>query len=150
MPLSIPHKTNLDLILLLLECFINTHEKILRTAGGKITCQRCQSASKRTKSQCGRPASKGKFVCNFHGGKSTGPKTEAGKERSRIAHIKNSNFTQESSQLRNCALLELAHIENIIHTLKMTSASRSKGPRPKGYKKLNFQSSLSCVMGTSN
>ena len=71
-------------------------EKLLITAGGKISCQRCQALSKRTKQQCGRPALKGKQVCDFHGGKSTGPRTAEGKERSRQAHIKSGLYTKES------------------------------------------------------
>jgi hypothetical protein len=52
----------------------------LITAGGKIRCLRCNALSKRTKLQCGGPAMKGKLVCRFHGGLSTGPKTELGRQ----------------------------------------------------------------------
>ena len=40
---------------------------VLNTAGGKITCPRCQAMSKRTGEQCGAPAERGKRVCRFHG-----------------------------------------------------------------------------------
>jgi hypothetical protein len=49
-------------------------------ASGRIRCTRCQATSKRTKLQCGGPAMKGKLVCRFHGGLSTGPKTELGRQ----------------------------------------------------------------------
>ena len=49
-------------------------------ASGWIRCTRCQATSKRTKLQCGGPAMKGKLVCRFHGGLSTGPKTELGRQ----------------------------------------------------------------------
>lgn len=111
-------------------------EKILSSAGGRIKCPRCQATSKRTKLQCGRPALKGKSVCDFHGGKSTGPKTEEGKERSRQAHIKSGEFTQESRLRHNCALLNLAYIEDMMHMLGMTSADRTRGPKPTGYQRL--------------
>ena len=52
----------------------------LTTAGGKIRCLRCNALSKRTKLQCGGPAVKGKSKCRFHGGLSTGPKTELGRQ----------------------------------------------------------------------
>jgi len=52
----------------------------LITAGGKIRCLRCNALSKRTKLQCGGPAMQGKLVCRFHGGLSTGPKTELGRQ----------------------------------------------------------------------
>jgi hypothetical protein len=55
--------------------------KLTLTAGGKILCFRCQATSKRTHVQCGAPATKGKQMCRFHGGKSTGPRTKVGKER---------------------------------------------------------------------
>jgi hypothetical protein len=60
-------------------------ELSLLTAGGKISCLRCTAKSTRTKLQCGRPALKASKTqkCQFHGGNSTGPKTEQG--RSRIA-----------------------------------------------------------------
>ena len=37
--------------------------------------------SKRTRVQCGGPAVRGKTKCRFHGGRSTGPVTEQGKQR---------------------------------------------------------------------
>jgi hypothetical protein len=56
-------------------------ELYIRTAGGRITCQRCRAMSRREKRQCLAPAIKGKLVCRIHGGKSTGPKTDAGRKR---------------------------------------------------------------------
>jgi hypothetical protein len=50
---------------------------LLITAGGRIRCTQCTAQSKRTKVQCRAPATKGKKVCKFHGGSSTGPKTPA-------------------------------------------------------------------------
>ena len=61
-------------------------EQWLITAGGKIRCQRCQAMSKRSRLQCGSPAVAGKHVCVIHGGRSTGPLTEAG--RAKCAQIK--------------------------------------------------------------
>ncbi|MDA0630613.1 MAG: HGGxSTG domain-containing protein, partial [Proteobacteria bacterium] len=37
--------------------------------------------SKRTRKQCGAPAMRGKRVCRFHGGLSTGPKSAEGRAR---------------------------------------------------------------------
>ena len=56
-------------------------EKTIITCGGRIKAPRCQAKSKRTKIQCGLAAARGKRVCRFHGGKSTGPRTAAGKKR---------------------------------------------------------------------
>jgi hypothetical protein len=56
-------------------------ETTLITCGGYIKTARCQALSKRTKQQCGAPASRGKRVCRFHGGKSTGPTSIEGRKR---------------------------------------------------------------------
>ena len=121
---------------------MTTPDKTLKTAGGKISCPRCQATSKRTKLQCGRPAMKGKRVCNFHGGKSTGPKTDEGKERSRQAHISSGKYTQEARLRHNRALLNLAYIEDMMHMLEMTSADRTRGPKPAGYIRLTSLTEL--------
>ena len=54
---------------------------VMTTAGGRIACRQCQAKSKRTRLQCKAPAVKGKNVCRTHGGLSTGPKTEQGRQR---------------------------------------------------------------------
>ena len=108
----------------------------LVTAGGKIACARCAAKSKRTGSQCGKPALKGKAVCQFHGGRSTGPKTEAGKARQRASVITSGNYTKESIEDRSRSALRLAGLEDAMYVLKMTDAPRTRGPKPKGYKPL--------------
>jgi hypothetical protein len=45
------------------------------------TVPRCQALSRRTKLQCGAASVKGKRVCKWHGGLSTGPKTAHGWQR---------------------------------------------------------------------
>lgn len=129
--------------------YMNYIDKILLTANGKIACSRCQATSKRTKLQCGRPASKGKSVCNFHGGKSSGAKTEEGKERSRQAHIKSGEYTQESRLRHNRALLNLAYMEDLMHRLGMTNADRTRGPKPSGYRRLSSLTELVVAVGES-
>jgi hypothetical protein len=108
----------------------------LYTAGGKITCARCAAKSKRTGNQCGKPALKGKAVCQLHGGLSTGPKTEAGKARQRASVITSGNYTKESIEHRTRSALRLAGLEDAMYVLKMTDAPRTRGPKPKGYKPL--------------
>ena len=75
---------------------IQNPQKFLITAGGKIQCQRCKAQSSRTKLQCTKPALKGKTVCQFHGGLSTGPRTQEGKARIRAAHWKHGEETQKA------------------------------------------------------
>ena len=60
-------------------------ERHIWLAGGRIHAFRCQALSKRSKRQCKKAASKGKRVCMFHGGKSTGPVTYSGKQRCALA-----------------------------------------------------------------
>ena len=67
---------------------------LLVTGGGRITCRRCTAMSKRTHMQCGAPAISGKAVCRFHGGRSTGPRTSAGKARIAKAHLKHGDTTR--------------------------------------------------------
>lgn len=59
---------------------------------------RCTAHSKRTGQRCRQPAMKKKEVCRFHGGKSTGPRTVAGRQRiraSKIIHGRYSKITAE-------------------------------------------------------
>lgn len=60
-----------------------TLKTTLETAGGRIRCLRCLAQSKRTKTQCKAPASKYSRTqkCKWHGGVSTGPRTQEGRIR---------------------------------------------------------------------
>jgi hypothetical protein len=71
----------------------------LVTAGGRIVCVRCHAKSKRTQLQCGAPAMRGKSVCKTHGGRSTGPRTEAGKAKVAAAHWKHGHETRAKREL---------------------------------------------------
>ena len=117
---------------------ITNPQFFLSTAGGRIRCARCTAQSSRTKLQCGRPALKTSKTqkCQFHGGRSTGPKTEAGKARQRASVITSGNYTKESVEERSRSALRLAGLEDAMYVLKMTDAPRTRGPKPKGYKPL--------------
>jgi hypothetical protein len=76
----------------------------LVTAGGRIRCARCQALSKRTKLQCQAPAMKGKAVCRFHGGKSTGPRTAEGRARcaqAKLIHGRETKAKREQARELN-------------------------------------------------
>jgi hypothetical protein len=111
-------------------------QSILLTAGGKITCLQCQAKSKRTKLQCGKPALKGKSVCQFHGGLSTGPKTEVGKARHKAAVTKSGAYTKENIEARASSMRMLYGLEDAMYLLKMTEASRTRGRKPLGHMSL--------------
>jgi hypothetical protein len=111
-------------------------EKYLVTAGGKIKCIRCKAYLKKHQRQCLHPALKNKSCCKWHGGMSSGPKTKEGIERIRQAHLTTGNETLAAKQSRSEQNLKLALLEDLLFALKMSSASRTRGPKPKFYKKL--------------
>jgi hypothetical protein len=105
----------------------------LTTAGGRITCPRCQARSKRTKNQCGKPALKGKRVCQFHGGRSTGAKTKEG--RLRIAHSKtqHGNETRQIRAERSAISAKLLAMEEILFLINAATGPRTRGRKPENY-----------------
>ena len=105
----------------------------LVTGGGKITCKRCTAKSKRSGEQCKKPALRGKAVCEFHGGRSTGPKTEVGKARQRAAVLKTGNYTKEAMEDRARSVRVLAGLEDALYVLRMTTMPRTRGRKPLGY-----------------
>ena len=82
--------------------------------GGRIRARRCQALSKRSKRQCMGPAVKGKHVCMFHGGKSTGPVTEQGRKRCAEAKTINGWETREKRRLRAAKLRELSELKRLM------------------------------------
>jgi len=110
-------------------------EPFLTTAGGRIECLRCTAMSKRTRLQCAKPALKTSKTqkCQFHGGRSTGPKTEAGKARISAAQLTHGRETQQIRAERSKAALVLSQLEDAMHVLNMTTAPRTRGRKPNGY-----------------
>lgn len=113
--------------------------KLLSTAGGKIACLRCQAMSKRTRFQCGRPALKISKTqkCQFHGGASTGPRTEDGRRRIGDAHLVTGNYTKDAILESSHTLLVLRLLEDLMHVLKMTDVAKTRGPKPLNYRRIN-------------
>ena len=113
-------------------------EKYLSTAGGRITCLRCTAKSVRSGSQCLKPALKSSRTtkCAHHGGRNKGPITEAGKARSAASHVKTGEFTKQAIRERSQKLAEMMQLEDAMHVLKMTTATRTRGRKPNGYKPL--------------
>ena len=105
-------------------------EQTFQTLGGRITCQQCQAMSKRTKQQCRAPAMKGKRVCKTHGGKSTGPKTPAGRQRCADARTTHGNETRQARIERSLATARLAVLEAVGHQMGFMSGTRTRGPKP--------------------
>ena len=108
-------------------------EPYIVLAGGKIRCRRCQALSRRSKEQCKRPALRGKNVCNFHGGKSTGPRTEEGKARIAQAHTIHGNETKAKREERSRSDAYMRNLEDLLYVFGMTKAPRWRGRKPSGY-----------------
>ena len=109
--------------------------KYLITAGGKIVCLRCTAISNRSKLQCAKPARIASRTqkCQFHGGRDSGPKTAQGRARIGPAHRVHGEETNERRAERSQASLWLAQLEDAMHVLGMTTASRTRGRKPSGY-----------------
>ena len=105
-------------------------EQTLKTLGGRVICQRCQAKSKRTKLQCAAPALKGKRVCKTHGGRSTGPKTEAGRQRCAEAKTIHGRETREARTERSLASARLAVLEEVGFALGFMVGGKTRGPKP--------------------
>src|SRR5215813_3485846 len=77
---------------------------------------RCGARSKRTGKPC-RGAAMPNGRCKFHGGKSTGPRTPEGLERSRRANWKHGHFSREAKAERSrlrAAILAVRHLCDLI------------------------------------
>ena len=94
--------------------------------------------SKRTREQCRKPALKISRTrkCQFHGGKSTGPKSAEGKARIAAAHLLHGDETNKRRLERSQSSLRLAQLEDVMHALGMTTAVRTTGRKPLGYREI--------------
>ena len=107
----------------------------LLIAGGRIVCRRCTAMSKRSGEQCKKPALKASQTqkCDFHGGRSTGAKTEAGRARIAAAHTVHGRETREQRAERSAASARISRLEDAMHVLKMTTAPRARGRKAASY-----------------
>lgn len=102
-----------------------------RTAGGRILCIQCQAKAKSTKQQCRRPATRGKSVCRLHGGASTGPKTQQGRQRCAQARLVHGQETIAMRNARSRGSARLAVLEAMGFALGMMTGTRTRGPKPR-------------------
>ena len=131
---------------------ITNPQFFLSTAGGRICCARCTAQSSRTKLQCGRPALKTSKTqkCQFHGGGQTsGKQTEEGRSRIAAAHYKHGQASKAARAEYSKASATLNQLEDAMHLLKMTTATRTRGRKPNGYKPvLSTQDLIQMVLDT--
>jgi len=108
-------------------------EPFIVLAGGRIRCRRCQALSRRSQEQCKKPALSGKRVCDFHGGRSTGPRTEEGKARVAQAHTTHGKETKARREERSAGSAYLMELEDVAWALDMMTGTRTRGRKPKNY-----------------
>ena len=113
----------------------SSHTETYIGGAGKIRCPRCTARSKRSGLQCGRPANKTskKQKCQFHGGRSTGPRTAEGKSRVIAAHLKHGRETLHAKAARSKQSALLLQLEGAAHVLRMVRGARTRGRKPVGY-----------------
>jgi len=87
--------------------------------------------SKRTKQQCRAPALKGKLVCKTHGGRSTGPKTEAGRQRCADAKTVHGRETRSARRARSEKIADLQMLEQTGRELGFIVGPKTRGPKCK-------------------
>ena len=75
-------------------------EKHITLFGRDTSAPRCQAQSKRSKQQCRKAAITGKKVCRMHGGASTCPRTELGRNRCAAAKTMHGWETRELRKKR--------------------------------------------------
>ena len=120
---------------------IKTPELMLITAGGRIKCRRCTAKSSHTKEQCKRPASKVSKTskCSRHGGLSTGPKTQAGKDRIRAAHWRHGEETLEAKAERSEKSVMFRYLTDLgNHIGLFYKKLKARGRPPSGYVQLDL------------
>jgi len=110
-------------------------ERYQSIAGGKIRCLRCTAKSNRTGDQCSRPALKSSKTqkCQYHGGRSTGPKTAGGNARIAAAHTVHGQETNAARAERSAGSARLSRIEDAMYLLEITTAPRTRGRKARGY-----------------
>ena len=72
----------------------------------------------------------GKNVCRFHGGKSTGPTSEAGRQRCAQARLVHGRETSSLRMDRSIASAKLALLESVGFEFGIMVGLKSRGPKP--------------------
>jgi len=104
------------------------------TLGGRVLCTQCKAMSKRTRVRCRAPAIKGKTKCRFHGGRSTGARTEEGRAKIAAAHTVHGRDTRQKRADTSAKLAELRELEELGFKVGLFAEGtpRTRGRKPKG------------------
>ena len=111
------------------------------TIGGRVVCTRCTALSRRTGIQCRAVAIKGKTKCRHHGGLSTGPRTEAGRQRCAEGKRVHGRETREVRKARSQALAHLADLEALGRAVGLIRGQKTRGRKPDGNRQTELNES---------
>lgn len=102
-----------------------------RMSFGNVPCLRCNAKSKRTGERCKAPSVRGKSKCRTHGGRSSGPKTEAGRARCALAKQTHGQDSRKMRAERSIKIAELQELESLAFALGMMAGPRTRGRKVK-------------------
>jgi hypothetical protein len=74
--------------------------------------------------------------CQFHGGRGSGPKTEEGRRCIAAAHYKHGESSKAARAEYSKTAAKLNQLEDALYILGLSSAPRTRGRKPRGYKPL--------------
>jgi hypothetical protein len=113
----------------------------LVTAGGKITCRRCQAMSKRTGKQCGAPADRHSksSKCKWHGSRSTGPSTPEGRAKCsevKLTHGRETRAKRAKRSKKSAEFQQIVALGNALNLFHGEVKLRGRPPNGVGRKKV--------------
>lgn len=108
-------------------------EPTIILASGRIRCRRCQALSKRSREQCRKPALKSKNVCQIHGGRSTGAKTQEGRQRIADTRTTHGEQTRAKRRERSESSAYLRELEDVGRVVGLITGTRTRGRKPKNF-----------------
>jgi len=113
---------------------LSTKKEGLILAFGRVLVPRCQASSRRGE-QCLKAAIQNKAVCRNHGGKSTGARTESGKQRSREANLHHGQRSVQGILRAREDGVRVRQLADAVRVLGLgANVKRVRGKWPEGYK----------------
>jgi hypothetical protein len=73
-------------------------------------------------------------VCDFHGGRSTGPRTEEGRQRIADAKTIHGNESRTTRKKRSKTSAHMRELEDVAWALNMMTGTRTRGRKPTAYR----------------
>jgi len=112
---------------------ISGKRESLILAFGRTLVPRCQASNKRGE-QCRKAAIQNKAVCRNHGGRSTGAKSDAGKQRSREANLHHGQRSAQGILRAREDGVRIRQLTDAVRVLGLgANVKRVRGKWPEGY-----------------